>query len=117
MLDGKLLPQPPAHLAHIISVALIGPGPLTKESLRSIFRVRRDVLRRALLWFKQHNPKHYGHIQISEENLLQYPQDDVPIEVVALARHCEDAGIVDQESAEYVPVNDGEWQLSDGQCK
>ena len=114
MVDGRLMPHRPAHLAYVISVALIGPGPLTKDSLRSIFRVRRNVLRRALLWFKFHNPKHYGHIEISEDNLVQYPEDDVPVEVLAVARHCPDPGVAERESSGYVPENDDESTHNDG---
>ena len=114
MLDGKLLPHRPAHLAYVISVALVGPGPLKKDSLRSNFKVRRNLVRRALLWFKLHNPKHYGHINISEENLLEYLEDDIPIEVLAVARHCADTGVVEQESLGYVPVQDGDWNQENG---
>ena len=114
MLDGKLMPHRPAHLAYVISVALIGPGPSTKDSLRSIFKVRRNLLRRALLWFKLHNPKHYRHIEISEENLQQYPEDDVPVEVLAVARHCPDARVAERESSGYGPEHEDDLTHNDG---
>ena len=108
MLDGNLLPHRPEHLAYVVSVALIGLGPLSKDGLRSIFSVRRNVVRRALLWFKHHNPKHYGHIEISEENLLAYPEDDIPVEVLAVVRHCADASVIEDESSGYVTIPDAQ---------
>ena len=84
MLDGNKLPRKPDHLANIVSVALVGPGPVSKDCLQSLFRVRRRALRRALKWLKKHNVKYYGDIDISEDNLEDYPENDIPIEVMAV---------------------------------
>lgn len=70
------------------------------------FRVRRDVVRRALVWLKQNNPKYYGDIQVDEQRLASLPEDDVPIEVEAIVRQNMDDGLVDQESEGYVPEDD-----------
>jgi hypothetical protein len=111
MVDGRLLPRRPADLARIVCVTLIGPGAIPKEHLRYLFRVRRAELRAALLWLKQHNPKYYGEINIDEDNLSAYPEDDIPVEVLAAIRQCEDAGVIDQENAGYVASENGAVEL------
>ena len=115
MLDGNKLPRKPVHLANIVSVALVGPGRVSKECLRSIFRVRRRALRRALKWLKKNNRKYYGNIVISEDNLEDYPEDDVPIEIMAVVRHCTDAGVVEQENGGYVPSHEEDMETDSGE--
>lgn len=107
MLDGHLLPHPPSVLAHIISITIVSAAHIPKDNLRSLFRVRRDAIRRALLWLKRHNPKYYGNIEISEFNLAAYPEDDVPAEILAITRQCSDVGVVEQEASGYVPSQQG----------
>jgi hypothetical protein len=81
------------------------------ENLRSLFKVRRDAIRRALMWLKVHNPKYYGDIEISETNLAAYPADDVPLEILAITQQNTDVGVVEQESAGYVPSQQAESSL------
>ena len=113
MLDGHKLPHRPAHLAHIVSIALIGPGRPAKDCLLSIFRVQRHKLRDALLWLKHHNP-HYTDLHIAENNLTAYPEDDVPVEIMALTRHCPDAAVLDNENGGYVAGGREEVQGTEG---
>ena len=47
------------------------------------------------------NPSHYGDIQIDEERLSTYPEDDVPVEISALVRQLDDARLAENESAGY----------------
>lgn len=111
MLEGRLMPRPLSVLASIISVTFIGLGDLPKRHLRSIFRVRRNMVRDALLWLKSNNPKYYADIEVSSERLARLPDDDVPFEILSIVRQCTDIEILDQEGAEagYVPAeNDGE---------
>ena len=115
MLEGRKLPRQPAHLAQVVSIAFIGPGRPRKESLSSIFRVRQQKLRRALLWFKEHNP-HYGDVDICDINLNAYPEDDIPVEIMAVARHCPDAGVVEEENGGYVPGSGDDDVGTEGKC-
>ncbi len=105
MADGDLLPRPPSVLASVISVTFVGIGTLPKRWLRYTFRVRREVVRRALRRL-QGDHRHYGHITISEERLTALPEDDVPEELLSVVRQCHDAGASVQEGAGYVPRDD-----------
>lgn len=106
MLRGDLLPRQPAILSSVISVTFIGRGTLPKHYLRTIFRVRRQFVFEALTWLKSHNPKYYGSITIDPIRIRQLPEDDVPDEIAGLVRHTTDTGLIDQESAGYVPVDE-----------
>jgi len=101
MVDGRLVPQHPRVLASLISVTYIGPGELPKAWLRTIFCVRRAVVHDALKWLKAHNP-YYRDIEISDTNLNNLPEDDVPTEISSIMRHSSDVGVVDQENDGYV---------------
>ncbi|GJE99317.1 hypothetical protein PsYK624_155710 [Phanerochaete sordida] len=103
MVEGRLMPRPINILSSIIAITFIGRGKLPKRCLRSSFRVRRDAVRRALLWLKANNPKYYGDIAIDEARLEALPEDDVPEEITALVRQSTDISVVDEESAGYVP--------------
>ena len=107
MIEGRLLPHPPTNLAQILSITIVSAAHIPKENLRSLFRVRRDAIRRALLWLKMHNSKYYGDIEISETNLAAYPEDDIPLEILAITRQSTDTGVVEQEAAGYVPSQQG----------
>ena len=112
MVEGRLMPRAPTILASLISVTFIGRGKLPKDWLRSTFRVRRLVVRRALWWLKENNPRLYGSIDIDSGRLQLLPDDDVPEEITAIVRHSSDEGVVDQESAGYVPMDEedgGAW--------
>lgn len=58
---------------------------------------------------KQHNPKYYGDIEISDSRIQQLPDDGVPEEISSLVCQSTDTGIVDQESEGYVPVDEGQF--------
>jgi len=106
MVEGNLMPRPPAVLASVISVTFVGLGDLPKKWLRTTFRVRRQVVFEALRWLKNNNPKYYGGIEIDGRRIAQLPEDDVPVEVLGIVRQSTDTGLVDQESAGYVPMDD-----------
>jgi len=61
---------------------------------------------RALAWLKENNPKYYGDIVISADELNQLPEDDVPDEILGVIRQSTDEGLVDQESSGYVRAED-----------
>lgn len=109
MVEGCLMPRPPAILASVISVTFIGLGELPRNWLRTTFRVRRHFIAEALRWLKDHNPKYYGNIEISNSRIQQLPEDDVPEEISSLVRQSTDTGIIDQESEGYVPRDEGQF--------
>ncbi|THH12700.1 hypothetical protein EW146_g7451 [Bondarzewia mesenterica] len=110
MTDGRLMPRPPAILASVISITVVGRGRLPKDWLKSTFKVRRFVVREALVWLKTHNPKYYGDIEIDEGRLNMLPVDDIPDELTATVRQSEDVSSVEEESAGYVPREDAELE-------
>ena len=108
MVQGELMPRRPAVLASLITVTFIDLGELPKAWIHSTFRVRRKVVHDALLWLKENNPKYYGDIQISDSHLEELPEDNVPEEIMSIIRQSDDVGMVEQESAGYVPQDDNE---------
>lgn len=104
MIQGRLVPRPTSVLPSIISITFIGRGDLSKHRLKSIFRVRRYFVAEALQWLKIHNPKYYGNIEIDLDRIRQLPDDDVPDEILGVVRQTTDVGLVDRESAGYVPL-------------
>ena len=79
MVQGKLMPQFVDILPKIVVLSYIGKGHLPKNFLHSTFRVHRQAVMDALWWLKEHNPKYYGHIEISRERLDSLPDDDIPV--------------------------------------
>ena len=122
MVEGQLMPRPPAVLSSLIAITYIGVGRIPKSWIHSTFRVRRYHVSRALDWLKAHNPKYYGNVTISQHQLDQLPKDDVPTEILGVIRQSNDIGLVDQESSGYVRTDDiglsskqydapGHWEL------
>ncbi|KAM6490374.1 hypothetical protein JOM56_014138, partial [Amanita muscaria] len=103
MLHGHLMPRPISVLPSVISITFIGRGELSRRWLKPIFRVRRYFVAGALQWLKENNPKYYGNIEIDPERMCLLPQDDVPEELLGSVRQTTDTGLIDQESAGYVP--------------
>jgi len=103
MVEGKLMPRPPAILASLISVTFIALGELPRNWIHSTFRVRRQVMFEALRWLKENNQKYYGDIDISTPRIKSLPEDDVPEEITSILRQSEDVGVIDKESEGYIP--------------
>lgn len=103
MVDGRLMPRPPAILANLISITFVGRGRLQKNHLRTTYRVRRQVVADALRWLKSHN-RYYYDIDISNDRLASLPEDDVPDELLAVVNQTEHPEILDQENDDYVPT-------------
>lgn len=106
MVEGKLMPRPLAVLPSLIAITYIGAGRIPKNWLHSTFRVRRHHVSRALAWLKENNPKYYGDIVISTDELDRLPEDDVPDEILGVIRQSTDEGLADQESSGYVRTED-----------
>ncbi|KAJ3911856.1 hypothetical protein F5877DRAFT_22704, partial [Lentinula edodes] len=81
MLEGNLMPRPPAILASILTVTFVGQGKLPKGWLHSTFKVRQDFVGGALQCMKELNKKHYDHIVIDPERIRSLPYDGVPEEI------------------------------------
>jgi len=114
MVEGNLMPRPPAILASLISVTFIAIGEMPQNWLHSTFRVRRKVVWDALHWLQDNNPKYYRNIQISSSRIGALPENDVPEEITALIRQSEDIGVLDEENDTYVPLDDDEgWPSTD----
>ncbi|OCH93891.1 hypothetical protein OBBRIDRAFT_801545 [Obba rivulosa] len=94
MIQGDLMPRPPAILASVVSVTFIGLGELPKRWLRTTFRVRRHTVHEALRWLKENNTKYYGGIEINPQRIRDLPEDDVPIEIWETICQCTDTGMV-----------------------
>ncbi|KAH9958183.1 hypothetical protein BGW80DRAFT_1256941 [Lactifluus volemus] len=105
MLQGTLMPRPPAVLSSTIVVTFIGREKLNPSRVHSLLRVRRHVVMEALVWLKRHNKKYYGNIEIDPTRLDRLPQDGIPEEIVTTIRHNNDEELIEQESA---PAFNGE---------
>lgn len=106
MTEGRLMPRPLSILAAVMSITFVGQGSLPKDWLYMTFKVRRTAVKNTLLWLRMHNPKYYGDINIDKARLDNLPEDDVPVEIMANIWQSTDTGIVEQESAGYVPQDD-----------
>lgn len=113
MVDGRLMPRPPAILANLISITFVGRGRLQKNHLRTTYRVRRQVVADALRWLKSHN-RYYYNIDISDARLASLPEDDVPDELLAVVNQMENPEILDQENDDYVPAYGDEQPTGTG---
>lgn len=101
MLDGRTFPPSADILAATIGVTIIGPQNLPEKTLPGFLRVRRERVRRALLWLKANNPL-YRDIIISDENLDLLPEDGVPRQIIETTRYSSDTSALDQERSGYV---------------
>ena len=113
MLDGTLLPQRPDILPSVLSICYVGRRLPSRDSLRGTFRVRRSVVRQALIWLKVHNSKYYGDITVDDGRLSQLPSDDIPEEIWSTIRHDAEDVHIDEEQAGYVPDDENDVPESD----
>jgi hypothetical protein len=110
--DGltEVLPPPVDETLTFICVIFVGSSKLTKSWLREKAKplvVRREKVRRALVWLKHNNPL-YKSVEINEGNLSMLPLDDV------LPYHVEH--VVDDDAQEtlisgYSGVAEGPLQM------
>ena len=93
MVEGKLMPRPLSVLSSVISITYIGIGKLPKNWLHSTFCVRREAVASALAWLKANNPKYYGDIAISADELKRLPNDGIPDKILSIVQQSDDVGI------------------------
>ena len=103
----SMMPPPAKILSAIIGITFVGPKGLTTKAMPTMFRVRRSAVREALQWLKENNPI-YADIEISEERLQELPENDIPDELLSIARFSEDIGAVYREQDGYVPSQEEE---------
>jgi len=82
MVQGNLMPRPPAILASLISVTFIALGEVPKKWVHSTFHVCCQVMLEALCWLKVNNTKYYRDIEISPTRIQTLPEDNVPEEII-----------------------------------
>ena len=102
MIDGTVMPQRPRLLAATIGITFVGPRNLPDKCLPDIFKVRRARVHRALEWLKENNPL-FSNITISASRLAELPENDVPYELQATAKHSTDVDKLHAEHEGYVP--------------
>ena len=111
MIDGIILPLPPAVLSSTVGVTFITPSGKQQFSLPKVLYARRRCVREALEWLKANNPL-YSNITISEERLQQIPEEGVPSEIHHTARHSTAIDAVIREHEAYAPSDDIDKVLS-----
>ncbi|KAG8840489.1 hypothetical protein FRB91_006035 [Serendipita sp. 411] len=72
---ARVLPRVPADINGHLTVVFVGHN-FDKKKLPAMFRVRRRIIEGFLRFLAASNPL-YKEVQISEENLALYPEDDV----------------------------------------
>lgn len=105
MIEGKLLPHPPALLAATIAISIIGPNNLPVKSLPSFLSVNRSRVRNALLFLKKENHL-YSDIIISEEKLRLLPEDGLPSELLTVIKYSNQQILLEREREGYVIGDD-----------
>jgi hypothetical protein len=107
MVDSNVMPPPARILAAVIAVTIIGPKGFPEKTMPEFLRVRRSRVREALIWLKANNPL-YVNIEICEDILNQFPDDEVPIEILETAKYSDDITQLERERAGYVVEDDDE---------
>ncbi|KAF8811231.1 hypothetical protein BYT27DRAFT_7208658 [Phlegmacium glaucopus] len=102
MIDGSLMPPVAKVLAATIGITFVGPRNLPERSMPSLLWVRRMHVKKALEWLKENNPL-YKDITISSLRLAELPEDGVPHELLATAKHSTDISMLYAEQDGYVP--------------
>jgi uncharacterized protein (DUF2132 family) len=76
-----ILPPPVEELDEVLAILFTGPvKPTSKDFERTPLLVCRNAVAKALQWLKL-NHADYKDIEISYENLSQYPEDSPPVSV------------------------------------
>jgi hypothetical protein len=110
MVDLNVLPPPARMLAAVIAVTIIGPKGFPEKTMPGFLRVRRLRVREALVWLKANNPL-YANIEICEETLAQFLEDDIPEEILGTVKYLDDVMQLERERAGYVVDDDDDEVL------
>jgi hypothetical protein len=104
MLEGQLMPRKASILPSLLAITFVGSTNLIKSWLKSLFRVRRKVIREALMILKNvtRHPG-YANLDFDDNTMDALPEDSVPEEIFAAVQWDKDEGTAARESAGYVP--------------
>lgn len=108
MVQGEMMPNPACVLASTIGVTIIGPKNVSKKTMPDFLWVRRNNVRRALVWLKANNPL-YSDIVISEDRLAEILEFSVPEVILSLSRYSDNIKELEREHVGYVP-EDGDFE-------
>ncbi|KIL62632.1 hypothetical protein M378DRAFT_58184, partial [Amanita muscaria Koide BX008] len=109
MIDGQKLPQPIGILPAMIAITFVGAKNLPKNWLKGMLRVRRAKVAMALRWLITNNTL-YQKFTLDRERLAQLPEDDVPVELLAVVRQETDVSVLTEEADSYIP---GDLEMGD----
>lgn len=106
----NVLPPPRKDIEECLAILFVGTAQPTNEDVRRTpFLVRHRVVMRALEWLRLNHPDYY-HINISLDNMQEYPEDEPPVGVVYRVR--------DTATGENLAVNQTEIEhaVESGDC-
>ncbi|KAK0234495.1 hypothetical protein EDD85DRAFT_955310 [Armillaria nabsnona] len=106
LVSANVLPPQARVLSAVIGIIFVSPRGVKMRELPGIFHVRREHVRKALLWLKENNPL-YHDIIISDDNLSDLPSDGVPNEILSTVRTLHDIVGLAMEQDTYIPNQDG----------
>jgi hypothetical protein len=76
-----VLPPPRSEMNDVLAILFTGPcKPVESDLKRTPFLVRRNYVARALEWLRL-NHSDYANIKISEKNLNEYPENEIPVSI------------------------------------
>ncbi|CAF4223600.1 unnamed protein product, partial [Adineta steineri] len=94
------LPLDVEDLSDTLKIVFIGAHSPDRVQLRKICGVRRQKIRNALIWLKNHNDM-YRMIPINEVNIAKLPDDDVPESIWTTLERIENANDGNAERAGF----------------
>ncbi|KAF8268870.1 hypothetical protein EI94DRAFT_1799915 [Lactarius quietus] len=115
--SSHIMPPSSTILAATIGVTFVGPKNFPQKTMPGFLRVNRTRVRVALEWLKENNPL-YRNITISAERLEVLPVNDVPEEILSLAKYSDDTRLLAEEMDGYMLSDcadelESDWDESD----
>ncbi|KAK0184155.1 hypothetical protein F5146DRAFT_1125892 [Armillaria mellea] len=102
-IDGRQIMPPHATiLSALIGVTFIQPNNKPQYPFPKELHVRRQAVFHALEWLKRHNPL-WADVYIDHDRLRQLPENDVPMEIINVARVSHEMSVLAEEDNGYVP--------------
>ena len=106
MVIGQCMPSPVMTLASVIAITFVGSAKLLVDWLKKMFRVRQNIIYDALKWLHNNNSI-YGDIVINPIQVNDFPEDDIPDELLVVIQPENDDNIATRECESYL-VNEEE---------
>ena len=107
----NILPPPRDDLDEVLAILYTGPCKPTPDDLKRLpFFVRRNNVINALEWLKL-NHRDYADIEISEQNLQQYSETEIPVSIEF--RDCSSNKVPEGRSKYDLETEDG---VMEGEC-